>query len=345
VPLPRRGVESGEPTARTRLGLATLKPLVLLGPARSYTTVVTAMLGQHPQLYGFPETHLLVTRTLAEWSAVFSGKFVHRGFFCKHSRAGLLRLVAELIMGAQTEAAIRFAQLLLMARMHQPSSEIFRELALHVFPRTPIDKSPLIVQDPRSLRLVHRAFPNARFLHLTRHPQSHGRSMLRLADEMQAVLGMHAPLPSEIRASPALPHYMCRTRTGIAVVDPQIKWYREHLNILGFLADVPGSRQLRLRGEDLLTNPDAVLRKITLWLGLRCDRDALDRMRHPERWAFAGVGPPSARFGNDPSFCRNPVLRLGRPGRESLDDPVSWRASRAPINRHVRRLAEQLGYH
>jgi hypothetical protein len=257
----------------------------------------------------------------------------------------LLRLVAELIMGAQTEAAIRFAQLWLMERMYQPSSEIFRELAQHVLPRTPIDKSPLMVQDPRSLRLAHRAFPHARFLHLTRHPQSHGLSMLKLADEMHTVLGLHAPLPSEIRVSPPLPHHMCRTRTGIAVIDPQIKWYGEHLNILRFLAEVPGSRQLRLRGEDLLAKPDVVLRKITLWLGLRSDRVAIDRMRHPERWAFASVGPPSARFGNDPSFCRNPVLRHGRPDRVSLDDPIPWRDGRTQIEGHVRRLAEHFGYH
>ena len=41
--------------------------LVILGPPRSFTTVVSAMLGQHPQMYGLPEVHLFGAETIAEW--------------------------------------------------------------------------------------------------------------------------------------------------------------------------------------------------------------------------------------------------------------------------------------
>jgi hypothetical protein len=133
-------------------------------------------------------------------------------------------------------------------------------------------------------------------------------------------------------------------RAGILIVDPQIRWLQQHSNILAFLADVPPSHQMRISGEDLLANPDLMLRKITDWLGLRSGPKVIDGMKHPERWPFASVGPRNARFGNDPNFCKQPGLRAGRRKLESLDDALPWRADRVGIKPEVRRLAERFGY-
>ena len=40
--------------------------VIMLGPPRSFTSVVSAMVGQHPQLYGLPEVHLFTTETVGE---------------------------------------------------------------------------------------------------------------------------------------------------------------------------------------------------------------------------------------------------------------------------------------
>jgi hypothetical protein len=311
-----------------------MNPLIVLGPARSYTTVVTAMLGQHPEMYAFPETHLLMTRTIAEWSVLV-------GEFYSH---GLLRLVAELIAGVQTEAAIRLARLWLMRRLSRPSAWVFCELAERISPRTPIEKSPLMVRNIRSLVLAHGTFPDAHFLHLTRHPVSYGFSILKFVDQMLTSLRLDGRFASEMLLRSPISPFMCHTSAGVPVVDPQTVWYREHSNILAFLAHVPRLQQMRVRGEDLLTNPDLVLRQISGWLGLRSDRDAIHLMKHPEKWAFASVGPRNAVFGSDPDFCRDPVLRPRRRGHEGLDDPLPWRADNTGINQEVRRLAEQFGY-
>jgi hypothetical protein len=311
-----------------------MNPLIVLGPARSFTTVVTAMLGQHPEMYAFPETHLLMTRTIAEWSVLV-------GEFYSH---GLLRLVAELITGVQTEATIRLARLWLMRRMNRPSAWVFCELAERVSPRTPIEKSPLMVRNIRSLVFAHRAFPGAYFLHLTRHPVSYGFSILKFVDEMLTSLGLGGRFASEVVLRSPMSRFMCHTSAGVPVVDPQTLWYREHSNILAFLAHVPRLQQMRVRGEDLLTNPDLVLREIAGWLGIRADRDAINHMKHPERWTFASIGPRNALFGSDPNFCRDPVFRRGRPGQENLDDALPWRADNTGINHEVRWLAEQFGY-
>src|SRR5262249_55032915 len=42
-------------------------PVFLLGLPLSVATVVAAMLGQHPQLYSLPETHLFVAETVRDW--------------------------------------------------------------------------------------------------------------------------------------------------------------------------------------------------------------------------------------------------------------------------------------
>src|SRR3974377_1251000 len=42
-------------------------PILILGPPRSFTSIVCAMLGQHPQTYGLPELQLLRAETISEW--------------------------------------------------------------------------------------------------------------------------------------------------------------------------------------------------------------------------------------------------------------------------------------
>lgn len=50
--------------ARRRLPPDTFSPVFVLAPARSHTSVVTQMLGQHPETYAFPELVLFNGETL-----------------------------------------------------------------------------------------------------------------------------------------------------------------------------------------------------------------------------------------------------------------------------------------
>src|SRR5712692_735035 len=72
--------------------------LIILGPPRSFTTVVSAMLGQHPQMYGLPEIHLFVAETMEEWWQ----QCANATFNMDH---GLIRVVAQLFFGGQTEVS------------------------------------------------------------------------------------------------------------------------------------------------------------------------------------------------------------------------------------------------
>ena len=77
-------------------------PLFLLAPPRSYTSVINAMIGQHPQTFGLPELNLFnVTKIKDLWRRVSNevGGDSNR-------RHGLLRAVAEIYAGEQTPATI-----------------------------------------------------------------------------------------------------------------------------------------------------------------------------------------------------------------------------------------------
>jgi hypothetical protein len=290
--------------------VAITEPLFILAPMRSYSTVAAAMLGQHPQMYSTLETHLFSCDTMAQWWVVYRTEGI------QPLAHGLLRAIAELIMGGQSEATIALARLWVLCRLAWPTTEVFRVLAREVDPAILIDKSPTVVNRLEHLQRVHAAFPRARFLHLTRHPLGFGRSFLKFFEEF-----------------------------GVKVMtDPQILWHRQHSNILYFLATLSPAQHLRVRGEDLLANPNQYLAEISDWLGVRSDRDAIDRMMHPERSPFASLGPPNALFGGDPHFFRDPRLHRLKAEAPKLDGPLPWRGDGAGFTPAVRDLARQFGY-
>jgi hypothetical protein len=284
-------------------------PLIILAPMRSYSTVVSAMLGQHPQMYSLMETHLFTCEKMWEWWRLYREKNKVLG-------QGLLRVIAELVMGYQSEATIEQARLWILRRLAWPTSQVFRALAMRVTPSVLIEKSPLTVNRLENLQRIQAAFPRARFLHLTRHPLEFGRSYLKFFENM-----------------------------GIPVkADPQAVWHRQHSTILIFLATVPREQQLRIRGEDVLDAPDQHLTKIAAWMGVQTSPDAIEKMKHPERSPFAGFGPRNAPMGGDPQFFSDPTLHCVKAKRLSLDVSLPWRQDGQGFTVQVQDMAQKLGY-
>jgi hypothetical protein len=87
---------------------------------------------------------------------------------------------------------------------------------------------------------------------------------------------------------------------------------------------VPASHTLRVRGEDIVSDPERGLREVLAWLGLRTDDEAIGEMKHPERSLYACYGPPSAHFGNDRAFLQDLVLCPARAEKHTLEGPLSW---------------------
>jgi hypothetical protein len=313
-------------------------PIFLLAPPRCFTSVVCAMLGQHPQMYGFPETQLFTSANLAQqWGGNLEAKY--------RIRHGLLRVVAQLYFGEQTEVTVKLARGWLRRRAHFNTGFVFELLAQRVSPLIPVEKSTDVVYHIDSLHRMYGFFPQARFIHLLRHPRGHGESNVSYYRK-GAEQGRPPHLPWLFRS-----HLNIRHPTGegwrpltTGILDPQHGWYVHNKNILKFLESVPDDQQMRVRAEDLLTDPDRGLKEIADWMGLRTDDEAIEAMKHPERSPYALIGPPGARWGNSGLFLENPVLRPDRVKPQSLEGALSWLEDGQGFLPAVKQLAREFGY-
>src|SRR4051812_15033945 len=109
-------------------------PIIILAPPHSFTSIVSAMLGQHPQMYGLPEVNLFVAETMQERAGIVAQP--------RWQEHGLLRVVAQLFRGEQTTRTIAFARAWVDARAKRSCVSVFHELAQAVGPRMLVEKSP-----------------------------------------------------------------------------------------------------------------------------------------------------------------------------------------------------------
>ncbi len=298
-------------------------PLFLLAPPRSYTSLINAMLGQHPQAFGLPELCLFNVKHLKQMWVRESDELGDEA----KARQGLLRAVAEIYAGEQTKVAIRMAEHWCAAREDHTTQQVYRELVAKLHPLVAVEKSPAYTIDIDRLFAIEQAFPSARYLHLVRHPVGQCKSVMQM-NEGAFALYVNAIDFLEDRA----------------IVEPQFAWHDLNINILNFLDTIPEQRQMRVRGEDIMSDPPTHLRKICSWLGLRDDESAVGDMMHPERSPFACFGPINALFGNDPNFLRGPRFRPHQVRIPRLTDPVPWRDDGRGLYPRVIELAQELGY-
>jgi hypothetical protein len=278
------------------------------------------MLGQHPQMYGLPETYLFTSQTMGEWWASHSGS---------DRTDGLSRAVAQILFQNQSEASIRLARQWLR-RPHRRTADVLRDLAGRVAPLMLVEKTPQACERIEYLQGIDAQFPRARFLHLLRHPR--GQVLSRLERRLKYWR----------KTAPEMDIVQVAQKFGGA--DPQMLWLHCNRNILSFLDGISLDRQMRVRGEDLLGDPDQHLRDIAVWLNLRSDPEAIEGMKHPECSPFACFGPPNAPMGGDENFLQQPVLRPISSRAQNLNDPVPWRRDGKGLRPMIRDLARSFGY-
>ena len=295
-------------------------PVFVLATARSYSSVVTAMVGSNPDMVGLPELKLFLYPTIGELAASLPEYWRKRGV--THRSPGLVRAVAEFLFGDQSAASIASAQAWLRERPRWSGAKALDVLLEHIYPQTAIEKSPENVMTPVALRRLSAAYPRARYLHITRHPASTVRSMRE---------HWHRTMPNQ--------------PFDELEVSCVVSWLDINQRICRFGATLEGDRYLKLRAEDVLNQSVAQLRSIARWLGVRADDDAVAAMCHPETSPFACFGPPDTGVigGGDPGFLASPTPRravlphtLEQPAGATVD-PALWSMTTA--------LATHLGYH
>ncbi|MDS4040144.1 MAG: sulfotransferase [Candidatus Competibacter sp.] len=297
-----------------------VQPLFILGAPRSFTSLICAMVGQHPDNYGVPELNLFVADSLKEvWEQMVGLRQIQLH--------GLLRTVAYLYSGEQTLASVDMARRWVMLRLERSTAQVYRELCVRVAPLRVVDKSPIYVARYENLMRIHDVFPCAYYLHLLRHPRTQGESILKVAEGAMAILVNSIDYTTEP-----------------PMVDPQIAWCRIQENILKFLKIIPDSNKMRLHGEDILNQPNSYLKQICQWLKISDDNQKIQAMLHPEDSPFACLGPIGAHLGNDINFLRSPRFRYQKIPSSTLDGSLSWRRDGGGFNQTTLELATEMGY-
>lgn len=300
-------------------------PVFLLAPPRSYTSLVNAMIGQHPQAFGLPELCLFnVDRLMGLWDDD-EGESPER---LAMWRQGLMRAIAEIYCGEQSTATINMAYLWASVREDWESGRVYRELVDKLDPLVAVEKSPSYTTTVPRMQAMYRTFPDARFIHLIRHPVGQGKSLTKI-DEDNAFLTLMGAF---------------EIHEDHAIFEPQIAWHDINLNILEFLENVPAEQQIRVRGEDIMADPRIRLAEIARWLGWRDDAESIEEMMHPERSPFACIGPWTAMFGNDSNFLSGPTFRPHKPKIPKADSPLPWRTDGQGLYPQVLSMMREFGY-
>lgn len=290
------------------------EPIFVIALPKSYTSILGGILGQHPGIMSVPELNLFVGDTVADW-AVQPGYNI----FCD----GLLRTVAQLEFGAQTEATVAEALAFLQARADWPVAQVFDLLRDRAAPEILLDQSPIYTQKPAFLKRVLEAYPNARFIHLLRNPVSWVNSIYKWQVGEQ-ILEMFIEADIGLSRRP----------------EPVEIWHAVHTGIDALFADLRPEQTLTVWGEDVVTKPAEATARILDWLGLEHTPELLLEMQHPERSIFAGWGPLGARGGNNPDFLTDPRLRT----RDDRDRLMRIDTGAMPVPEEVLSYARSVGY-
>jgi amino acid adenylation domain-containing protein len=292
--------------ARGSIGDRNPSAIFIVSPPRSGTTLLRIMLAGHRDLFSASELQLLGFETMQERAHAYTGRF--SGWL-----DGLIRSVMD-IEGLDAEAAkaaIRAAE-----ADGVTTKAFYRRLQDAIRPRLLVDKSPSYAMDQAALGKAEADFDGPRYIHLVRNPVPMIESFTR--HHMDQVL--------HIDEHPFAPRQLA-----------ELLWTLSHRNIVEFLANVPPDRWVRLRFEDLVTDPDTQMATLCRALGLAFDPAVLRPYEGVEGKMIDGVYPESAPMG-DPNF-----LARGRidPSTAQL---AAGSADAAVLGEPTLELAASFGY-
>jgi acyl carrier protein len=280
------------------------KPLLfILSTPRAGSTLLRVMLAGHHQIFSPPELHLLPFSDFGERTSVLKAK--NQQFL----EEGLVKALCELKGIAVSEAKAITSS---WASEKAPVKEVYQQLQALCPTKLLVDKSPSYAADVSILRKAEGLDGKPFYIHLVRHPLAVMESFVR--NRFDRLLS--------IKEDPWL-------------FAAQL-WQAYNENIEKFLLDIPSDRWMRIRYEDLVTQPLSVTRELFLRLGLDFDARVLqpyegDRMTR----GLHGVSLPLA----DPNFNNHDKIEadLAPVWEEHLDKSPLLSAGAV-------RLAQRYGY-
>jgi LPS sulfotransferase NodH len=247
-------------------------PIVILAAPRSGSSLLFGLLSSHPKLWSlYRESNELLEGPFDPLTSGRSSNALAERDLDRDSRDWLLR--AFFARAGNLEVIPPFRRLPLEGRGRRRVSITIAKLSAP-FKRPPIR---LVEKSPKnSLRVpfMRALFPDARFLHLTRDPRSNIASLVRAWQT-----------PDRYKTYPLPPGYRIEGYDGTSwsfMLQPgwlelngrtlaevcADQWRACNEASLRDLAEIEGARTLRLRYEDLISDPIASLRLIASWADL-----------------------------------------------------------------------------
>ncbi len=266
---------------------------LLLSSPRSGSTLLRLMLAGHPRLFCPPELNLLPFESLSRWNETLGSCVSTRciEYDCDQ-REGLEQALVELTKAARpTDADV----LRDMIDRNASVQETYATLARLAAPRRLIDKSPLNASSIQTLTRAELIFEQPRYLHLVRDPRAVVESLARNgfdeARTLLAVLGIELP-------------------GGDPIAFAEQIWIRTNRSLLDFSEEVEPHRWLRVRFEDLVSDPRAAMERVATFFDVDFDERLVQpyegqRMAEGLRPGIPAAGDPNIleHDGIDPSLA------------------------------------------
>ncbi len=241
---------------------------ILCSP-RTGSTLLRVILAGNPGIFAPPEMELLHFNTLRERNDILG------------SDNALLDGTTEAIMNIKQcsadEANILYQEL------------VDQQLSVHDFysllndwlgDQVLVEKSPTYAANMEILKRIENGFSEAKYIHLVRHPYA----------MIQSYVKTKIDLLMDKREREQLPF----TRRQLA----ELIWLVTELNIQQFLRSIPEQRKFLVRYEDLVSQPEAVSRKMCKFLQVSYDPNMVDVYQEKRNRMTAGVHKESRMLGD-----------------------------------------------
>lgn len=212
----------------------------LLSTPRAGSTLLRVMLAGHPGLFCPPELHLLPFASMKERADALGLSYLDEG---------VQRAFMEL-KGLDADAGKRLIDEL--TQQDAPIQDVYAQLQQAANGRIIVDKSPSYAADIETLERGELLFDGAKYVHLVRHPYSMIESYVRI--RLDKLMGADKLDP-------------------IAVGEHV--WALSNSNALRFGRQIDPGRFHIVRYEDLVSNPEDVMRRLLEFLGLPWDPNVL----------------------------------------------------------------------
>jgi len=303
-----------------QLGVTQAPIFILTAPGLPGQTLA-AMVARGGAAYDVPELNFLLAESISGLMRDLVG-------IRAVQMHGILRTLAELLSGEQSQASVEMARRWMLRRGYQTSQNAFDEVLGLVAPRRLVMPLTAPLFEGPTLARLALTYPAARYVRLLAHPHLYGR---HVSVDILAQVAMQLAGAMDSGERPAVP-------------DPQSLWLL--FDQAGDdLQDRLGKNQMvPLKIESLLTEPEAALAQLARDLDLPADAEAVARMMQPETSAFEGAGPMGASVQGAITSYAAMKKALPDPAGSRLDGLMPWQLEGKPFSADTLARAAAHGY-